>query len=106
MISYEPFWKTLKKKNLTTYYLIFKQGFTSSTIHRMRKGLMVSLDTIDQLCSILSCEISDIICYKEEAAPDETGAAKNPYDLTPESIMKKRIADDGDLPEFSKKKKS
>ncbi len=32
MISYQPFYQTLKEKNLTEYYLIFKQGFSSMAL--------------------------------------------------------------------------
>ena len=32
MISYEPFYETLFKKNITEYYLIYKQGFSANTL--------------------------------------------------------------------------
>lgn len=38
MISYAPFYKTLKEKNITEYYLIFKAGISANTIHRMKHG--------------------------------------------------------------------
>lgn len=37
MISYEPFWNTLKSKNVTTYALIVKHGISSATIDRIKK---------------------------------------------------------------------
>ena len=37
MISYEPFYETLFKKGITEYNLIFKQGFSANTIHRIKK---------------------------------------------------------------------
>ena len=66
LISYEPFWETLKKKNVTTYALITKHGISSATIDRMKKGKGISTMKIDDFCRILSCEVSDIIKYSAE----------------------------------------
>lgn len=66
MISYEPFYQTLFKKGLTEYYLIFKQGFSANTFHRIKKGEAISTKTLDALCYALDCEVSDIIKFKKE----------------------------------------
>ena len=61
MISYKPFFNTLAKKNISEYELIFKQGISSNTIHRMKKGKAITTKTIDTLCFILDCSVSEII---------------------------------------------
>ncbi len=61
MISYEPFFETLHRKNISEYNLIFKQGISANTIHRIKKGLPCTTETLDTLCFILDCEVSDII---------------------------------------------
>ena len=66
MISYEPFYETLFKKNITEYYLIFKQGFSSNTFYRMKKGEAISTKTLDALCYALDCEVGDIIKFVKE----------------------------------------
>ncbi len=63
MISYEPFWETLKEKSITTYALINKYGISSATIDRMKKGMGISTMKINDFCSILNCSVSDIIEY-------------------------------------------
>ncbi|MBQ3088858.1 MAG: helix-turn-helix transcriptional regulator [Clostridia bacterium] len=65
MISYEPFWATLKAKNITTYALINKYNISSATIDRMKKGGGISTMKIDDFCRILNCDVSDIIKYVE-----------------------------------------
>lgn len=60
MISYKPFWNTLKKKNITTYTLI-KEGISSATINRLRHNQGISTQTIDDLCQLLDCRAEDII---------------------------------------------
>ena len=61
MISYGPFYKTLYEKNITEYQLIFKEGISANTLHRMKKGLPITTKTLDTVCFILDCEVSDII---------------------------------------------
>ncbi|MDR3262688.1 MAG: helix-turn-helix domain-containing protein [Clostridiales bacterium] len=63
MISYRPFWETLKNSSESTYTLINKHNVSSSTINRLRKGLGISTVTIDDLCKILSCNVGEIIEY-------------------------------------------
>ena len=66
MISYKPFYETLYKKGLTEYYLIFKQGFSANTLHRMKKGQAISTKTLDALCYVPDCEVGDIIRFEKE----------------------------------------
>lgn len=66
VISYAPFWKTLKDKNVSTYALITKHNISSATIDRMKKGNGISTMKIDDLCKILKCSVSEIIEYVEE----------------------------------------
>ena len=66
MISYEPFYKTLYKKNITEYHLIFKEGFSANTIYRIKKGEAMSTKTLDALCYTLDCNVEDIIKFVKE----------------------------------------
>ena len=66
MISYKPFYETLIKKNITEYYLIFKQGFSANTLYRIKKGEAISTKTLDALCYALDCEVSDIIKFEKD----------------------------------------
>lgn len=63
MISYKPFYDTLLRKNITEYQLIFKEGLSANTLHRMKKGESITTKTLDTLCFILDCEVSDILCH-------------------------------------------
>ncbi len=67
MISYEPFWKTIKEKSITSYTLTKKLNVKESTLYRMRKGKPMTTTTLDDLCKILNCEVHNIIRY----IPDE-----------------------------------
>lgn len=63
MITYEPFWKTMKDKNFTTYSLIHHHGVANGTLYRMRKGKPITTETINQLCTVLNCKVEDVILF-------------------------------------------
>ncbi len=66
MISYKPFYKTLLVQNKTEYELIFKEGISANTLHRMKKGLPITTKTLDTLCFVLNCEVQDILEHDKE----------------------------------------
>ena len=66
MISYKPFWETLKEKNTSTYILINQFGISSSTVNRLRHDKPISTTTIDDLCKILHCDVGGILQFIPE----------------------------------------
>ncbi len=66
MISYAPFYATLIRTGKTEYELIYKYGLSANTIHRMKHAKPITTTTLDTLCFILDCEVSDIIEYIKE----------------------------------------
>ncbi len=65
MISYEPLFKTMSDRKITSYQL-FKRGFSKATYYSIKKGNSISTNTLNQLCKILECKIWDIIEYIDE----------------------------------------
>lgn len=63
MIDYAPLWATMERKGATTYTLQVKGGISSSTIRRLKAGESVSTNTLDALCNILECSVSDVIVH-------------------------------------------
>ena len=62
MISYEPFYKTLKK-NLSTYKLINDYGISRSLLDRLKHDKPITTVTINDLCTILQCKVEEIMTY-------------------------------------------
>lgn len=60
MISYNPFWETLKKSEHSTYTLI-RNGIAPATINRLKHNKSVSVQTLNDLCQLLNCHVEDII---------------------------------------------
>ena len=63
MISYEPFYKTLKEKNISTYKLITQFNISRSLLDRLKHNKPISTVTLNDLCEILECGVSDILEY-------------------------------------------
>lgn len=66
MISYRPFYQTLLKRDMTEYHLIYKEGVSANILHRMKHGKNITMKTLDTLCFILDCDVSDIVEYVRE----------------------------------------
>lgn len=59
MISYAPFWQTIKKKNISTYALRERYRISPNTLTRMKQNQYLSMMTIEDLCKILDCPIQE-----------------------------------------------
>ena len=63
MMSYEPFWSTLRASEESTYTLIKDYHVSSSTIHKFRQNKPVTTTTLNDLCMIFHCRIQDLMVY-------------------------------------------
>lgn len=61
VISYDPLWKTMLDKEITTYTLINKYGINPRTINNLKHNKGITAFTIERLCEILECTPNDII---------------------------------------------
>ncbi len=66
MITYNPFWKTLSERNISTYALINKHGILPDTIQRLQSGKPITTSTLNTLCEVMSCKVDDILEYVPE----------------------------------------
>ncbi|MBQ9784331.1 MAG: helix-turn-helix transcriptional regulator [Clostridia bacterium] len=66
MISFAPFYETLKQKNVTTYKLITQYGISRSLIDRLKHNKPISTVTLNDLCKILDCSVENILVYIED----------------------------------------
>jgi len=66
MISYKPLWKTMADKGITTYTLRITYGLGGGTVQRLRKNESVSTNTLNDLCRLLSCTLTEIAEYVED----------------------------------------
>lgn len=65
MVSYEPLWQTMKKKNITTYTLIEKYGINARTVYNLKHNKGITVDTLEKICKILGCTPNDVIKFSD-----------------------------------------
>lgn len=65
MISYEPLWNTMKKRNITTYTLIHRFNINSRTVNNLKHNKSITIFTLERLCEILDCSPNDIIQFNK-----------------------------------------
>ena len=73
MIKYDRFWETLKNRHISQYYLTKKCGIDKRLLLRLRNNENVEIYSLDRLCTILNCDLNDIVEY----VPDDTNKAAN-----------------------------
>lgn len=67
MISYEPLFRTMREKHISSYELA-KRGFPRSTYYAIKQGKSVTTNTINLLCTLLHCNVSDIMEYIDDTS--------------------------------------
>ena len=68
VILFDKLWQTMAEKGITQYKLIKEYSFSTGQLDRLRKNGNVNTYTLDRLCEILNCELSDIAEYTSENA--------------------------------------
>ena len=66
MIIYDRLWKLLEEMDVSQYALITYYGFSPSQITRLKHNEVVKTNTIDRLCSVLNCSVSDIMEFVKD----------------------------------------
>ncbi|MBO5934664.1 MAG: helix-turn-helix transcriptional regulator [Clostridia bacterium] len=66
MITYEPLYRTMKEKNITTYKLIKDHNISRSLIDRLKHNKPISTVTLNDLCNILDCSVQDILLHTKD----------------------------------------
>ena len=66
MITYEPLYETLKKKGISTYKLINTYGISRSLLDRLKHNKPISTVTLNDLCTILNCDVEEVLAFKAD----------------------------------------
>lgn len=61
MISFDPWRRTMKEKQITPYALTVKYGMSKRLVDKFKHNQNVTLETLERMCDILDCRIEDIV---------------------------------------------
>lgn len=65
--SYKPLWKKLIDKDMTKKALMNSTHISKSTMDKMGRSEIVSMEVLARICDVLNCDIADIVEYTREA---------------------------------------
>ncbi len=65
MLSYSRLWHMILDKNMKKTDLCEMAGISSSTLAKLGKNEIVSIDVLERICDTLGCDIGDIMSFKE-----------------------------------------
>ena len=63
MISYAPFYDTLKKKGISTYKLITQYNISRGLLDRLKHNKPITTVTLNDLCTALDCGVDEIMLF-------------------------------------------
>lgn len=85
MITYEPFRRMTKERNISTYKLINYYAIGRSLLHRLKHDLPITTVTLNDLCLHLNCRVEDIVEFHRDES-------ENVY--LPSSVNYTEVAED------------
>ena len=65
MITFDPLWKTLKTKGISQYDLLNEYDMSRGMLDNLKHDRSITLNTLNDLCNMLDCDITDVIEYKK-----------------------------------------
>jgi len=61
IFDYKPLWKMLIDRNMTRSELRVLAGISTRALAKMGKNEDVSTDVLKKICTVLNCDLSDIL---------------------------------------------
>ncbi len=72
MVSYEPLWRVMEQRGISTYTLIVKYNINPRTINNLKHNKGITVYTLERLCQILGCTPNDVIAFLPDADPGQS----------------------------------
>lgn len=69
--SYKPLWKLLIDEDMSKKTLMQVTNISKSTIDKMGRGEIVSLEIIDRICDFFNCRVEDVIEHHTTSCEDK-----------------------------------
>ena len=60
-VSYEKYFRMAKEKRITTSRILEEANISANILTRMKRNEYISLQSIEKICKVMKCNISDIV---------------------------------------------
>ena len=64
--SYKPLWKLLIDRDMSKKQLMAALGISKSTMDKMGRSEIVSLEIVDRICNYFNCAVEDVIEHRQK----------------------------------------
>lgn len=65
MVDYTPLWNTMREREITQYAMLQDKVLDNHTLDRLKKGMNITLITLEHICVYLDCTPNDVIRFIE-----------------------------------------
>ena len=65
MVDYTPLWNTMREREITQYAMLQDKVLDNHTLDRLKKGMNITLITLERICVYLNCTPNDVIRFTE-----------------------------------------
>ncbi len=65
MITFDPLWKTLQNRGISTYDLEYQYEINPAEISRLKHNHNFTLRSVDKYCKLLRCTLEEVVEYVE-----------------------------------------
>ena len=77
MMTYDPFWRMMDERRISTYSLEVDYGFNKAFIHRLKHNKNMNLSSINYICDMFCCPIEDVVVHiRNDSGAGEDGWQK------------------------------
>jgi len=67
-VRYDKLFALLKKRNMNNIDLTRKTGFSGNIMTRIKRNKYISLESVEKICMVLECEVTDILEFLPDAS--------------------------------------
>lgn len=64
--SYKPLWKMLIDRDMSKKELMEATHISKSTMDKMGRSEIISLEIIDRICNYFNCNVEDVIEHRQK----------------------------------------
>lgn len=65
-VTYKRLFHLMIDRNISNAELISKAGVSANIFTRMKRNQYISLDSIEKICSVLDCQVDDILEFTSD----------------------------------------
>lgn len=71
-VTYKRLFHLMIDRNISNTELISKAGVSANIFTRMKRNQYIALDSIEKICSVLDCQVDDILEFTSDGSDDQS----------------------------------